>query len=247
MTSSDLQKEWQTAAGVKCTARTVRNRLLGAGLKPCKTRKKPFINERQRRARLRFAKDHKDWIRRRPGATVLQATVSRTYCEIWWRIGDDLRRVLKQGCNRADLSLWRTHESSQVKSCPGGKLAPSALTMFPNSEEWCFQQDNAPCSEVSEGVDEWPTDQDPVMASPISRPESHRKPLECDQEEDGWSQAIKQSQEWHKVTQRQCERLVESMPRLMKAVIVNHGYSTKYWSTKKSLMAFKRLLRLSDW
>ena len=28
---------------------------------------------------------------------------------------------------------------------------------------------------------------------PISRPEPHWKPLECDQEEDGWSQTIKQS------------------------------------------------------
>jgi hypothetical protein len=36
------------------------------------------------------------------------------------------------------------------------------------------------------------------------------------------------SQEWHKVTQHQCERLVESMPRRMKAVIENLGYSTKY-------------------
>ena len=60
MTSSDPPKKWQTAAGVKCTARTVRHRLLGAGLKSCEARKKPFINERQRRARLRFAKDHKD-------------------------------------------------------------------------------------------------------------------------------------------------------------------------------------------
>ena len=32
MTSSDPQKEWQTAAWVKCTARTVRNRLLWVGL-----------------------------------------------------------------------------------------------------------------------------------------------------------------------------------------------------------------------
>ena len=39
MTSIDLQKEWQTAAGVTCTARMVRNRLLGAGLKSCKARK----------------------------------------------------------------------------------------------------------------------------------------------------------------------------------------------------------------
>uniref|UniRef100_A0AAY5K3T2 Tc1-like transposase DDE domain-containing protein n=1 Tax=Esox lucius TaxID=8010 RepID=A0AAY5K3T2_ESOLU len=61
MKSSDLQKEWQTAAVVKCTVRTVRNRLLGAGQKSCKAIKKPFINEKQRRARLIFAKDHNDW------------------------------------------------------------------------------------------------------------------------------------------------------------------------------------------
>jgi hypothetical protein len=36
------------------------------------------------------------------------------------------------------------------------------------------------------------------------------------------------TRKWHKVTQQQCERLVESMPRCMKAVIVNQGYSTKY-------------------
>ena len=35
-------------------------------------------------------------------------------------------------------------------------------------------------------------------------------------------------QEWHKVTQQQCERLVESMPRRKKAVILNQFYSTKY-------------------
>ena len=32
-------------------------------------------------------------------------------------------------------------------------------------------------------------------------------------------------QEWHKFTKQQCERLVESMPRRMKAVIENEGYS----------------------
>lgn len=50
-----------------------------------------------------------------------------------------------------------------------------------------------PHSQVNQGVDGGPPDQDPVMANPISRPQAHWKP-ECDQEEDGWSQAIKQSQ-----------------------------------------------------
>ena len=41
-------------------------------------------------------------------------------------------------------------------------------------------------------------------------------------------------QEWHKVPQHQCERLVESMPRRMKAVTDNQGYSTKCWFLNSS-------------
>lgn len=110
MTSSDLQKQWQMAAGVKCTARTVRNRLRQAGLKSCRARKKPTIKEKQRGARLRFAEDHKHWtiedwskvflsgestfqllpsprhLMVRQTWRGLQATVSCMYCETWWMI-----------------------------------------------------------------------------------------------------------------------------------------------------------------
>ena len=66
MSPSDLHKELQMAAGVKCTARTVQNRLLEAELKSYKARKKPLINEKQKRARIMFAKDRtnltiEDW------------------------------------------------------------------------------------------------------------------------------------------------------------------------------------------
>lgn len=48
-------------------------------------------------------------------------------------------------------------------------------------------------SQVNKGVDGKPPHHESVMASSIARPEPQRKPLECDQVEDGWSQAIKQS------------------------------------------------------
>ena len=34
---------------------------------------------------------------------------------------------------------------AKYKVVLGENLLPSTLTMFPNSEEWSFQQDNAPC------------------------------------------------------------------------------------------------------
>ncbi len=84
-------------------------------------------------------------------------------------------------------------------------------------------------------MDGGPPDQEPVMASPISRPKFEKKTLECDQEKNGSHKPPNQTelreflcQEWHKVTQQQCERLVESIPSHMEAVIKNQGYSTKY-------------------
>uniref|UniRef100_A0A3Q1EMJ1 Transposase Tc1-like domain-containing protein n=1 Tax=Acanthochromis polyacanthus TaxID=80966 RepID=A0A3Q1EMJ1_9TELE len=54
-TSWDLKNEWALLRNVTCSARTVGNRLLLAGLKSHKAWKKPFINERQRKAQLLFA------------------------------------------------------------------------------------------------------------------------------------------------------------------------------------------------
>ena len=169
MTSIDLQKEWKTAAGVRCMAKTVRNRLLGAGLKSCKARKKSFINKKQRRARLRFAKDHKDWtievlskvifsdesnfqlcptpsrlmVRRRPGEAYKPQCLAPTV-----KFGGG--SVMIWGCfSKAGIGQMRYCEGrmneATYKVILEENLLPSALTMFPNSEECFFQQDNAPC------------------------------------------------------------------------------------------------------
>ena len=74
-------------------------------------------------------------------------------------------------------------------------LLPFALTMFPNSEKCFFQQGNAPCH-TARPVKVW-MEYHQIRA--LSWPAQFRdltpikKPLKCDQEEDGWSQAMKRS------------------------------------------------------
>lgn len=105
-------------------------------------------------------------------------------------------------------------------------LLPSALSMFPNSGSWFFQQDNAPCL-TARSIKVWMKDHQIKTLS-----WSARSP-DLNPTENLWN-VIKRkmdghkpsniaelleflSQDRHKVTQQQCERLVESMPRGMKA------------------------------
>ena len=92
-----------------------------------------------------------------------------------------------------------------------------------------------PHSQVNQGVDGGPSDQ--TLSWPAQSPDLN--PIEnlwnvIKRKMDGHKPSNKAElleflwQEWHKVTQQQCERLVESMPRRMKAVIENQGYSIKY-------------------
>ena len=51
---------WETS-DKQISNRTVRARLVKAGLKGCKTRKKPYLSEFNRKKRLLWAKEHQDW------------------------------------------------------------------------------------------------------------------------------------------------------------------------------------------
>lgn len=91
-------------------------------------------------------------------------------------MSDDLV-VLQRDWNWADLYLWRIQESS----CIQGKVVPAALTLFANSKNLVFQQDDAPCHTVR-SIQVWmgeePQDQDPIMTSPIISSEPRWKPVE---------------------------------------------------------------------
>uniref|UniRef100_A0A3B4YXX1 Transposase Tc1-like domain-containing protein n=1 Tax=Stegastes partitus TaxID=144197 RepID=A0A3B4YXX1_9TELE len=86
LTSRDLKNE------------TIRNRLHEAGLKSHRAQKKLFINKRQRKARLLFAGDHKDWS------------------------VDDLDKVLF--CDESNFQLMPTSANLLVRRKPGEAYKP---------------------------------------------------------------------------------------------------------------------------
>ncbi|KAK3572737.1 hypothetical protein QTP86_006987 [Hemibagrus guttatus] len=156
LTSSDLQQQCQTETGVKCMARTVRNSLLHAGLKSYKTRKKPFISEKQRRARLKFAKDHRNWTVADWSKVIFSDESNFQLCPtpgpvmVRRRPGEDyntqcLAPTVKYG--GGSVMIWGSFSKAgigQICLCEGRMnqakyrvvleehLLPSAKTMFPN-------------------------------------------------------------------------------------------------------------------
>uniref|UniRef100_A0AAQ5XGI7 Tc1-like transposase DDE domain-containing protein n=1 Tax=Amphiprion ocellaris TaxID=80972 RepID=A0AAQ5XGI7_AMPOC len=260
-TTRDLKNEWALSRNVTCSARTVRNRLLEAGLKLNRPRKEPFINERQREARLLFAGDHKDWtvddwakvlfsdessfqlmptpanllFRRKPGEAYKQDCLAPT-------VKHGGGSVMIWGC----FSLGGT---GQVQLCEGrmnqvmyratleNSLLPSAAKLFPASNDWIFQQDNTPCH-TARSIKAWMENQNiQTMSWPAQSPDLNpienlwkiiKRKMENHKPKNKANLFELVQQEWAAVTAEQCQKLVESMPRRMAAVIRNNGYVIKY-------------------
>ena len=60
-TARELHSQWETDSGVHLSRRSVRRRLLNAGLRRCVAVRKPFISQRNIKRRLDFAKAHWNW------------------------------------------------------------------------------------------------------------------------------------------------------------------------------------------
>ena len=61
LTSYDLCQEWRQSTGVGVSISAIRKRLLRSGLRRCKAKKKPKVSEKQRKARITWAKEHLNW------------------------------------------------------------------------------------------------------------------------------------------------------------------------------------------
>lgn len=59
--SPELPKELEEYTGTQVSASHVRKALVNKGLKARKPRKKPFVNDKQWKARLLLAEQHQNW------------------------------------------------------------------------------------------------------------------------------------------------------------------------------------------
>lgn len=59
--SRTLRQMWQREYGINATARTVRSRLVTFGLKGRIAKKKPLLSKKNKRLRLTWARQHRDW------------------------------------------------------------------------------------------------------------------------------------------------------------------------------------------
>ena len=167
LTSSDLCQEWRQSTGVEVSTSTIRKRLLRSGLRGCKAKKKPKVSEKQRKARIAWAKEHlnltsENWdkvifsdestftiqnhvgnniVRRRPHEAFSPQCILPTI--------KHPTSVMIWGC-MASKGIGRLHicegmmNTTKYTAVLETKLLASARSLFPD-ECWIFQDGNAPC------------------------------------------------------------------------------------------------------
>ena len=155
--------------GIQLAARTVRKRLLSAGLRGCVAAKKPLLRPQSVKARLRFARQHYDWtveqwnnvlwsdessfqlfcgakrafVRRRKGERFSPQCIVPT-------VKHGGASLMVWGCmsGRGVGQLYLcvdTMRQDQYIRVLRNQMLPSAGTLYGEGQAFVFQQDNAPC------------------------------------------------------------------------------------------------------
>ena len=168
--STELAAKLKDSTGGKqLAASTVRGILVKYGLRARRPRKKPFLNERQRVRRYRWAREHLNWTDEQWRKVIWsdesnfnlqnhagQITVRRGVGEAFksWAVLPTVKHpttVMIWGCfsfaglGRIDFCNGRMNAAKYITTLER-KLLPSAEDMFgEDNRDWTFQQDNAPC------------------------------------------------------------------------------------------------------
>jgi transposase len=157
-------------SGISVSSRTVRRRLWQAGLKAKTPRKKPFLNLKQRRKRVAWAKEHITWtgdqwkkvifsdesrisifgqdgiqyVRRRPGEENLPQccipTMKHPLSVMIWGCH------ARDGIGRLQIMEGNVNARQYIDTVLERKLLSSARDIFKqDNPDFIYQQDGAPC------------------------------------------------------------------------------------------------------
>ena len=176
LNSTELTKELKDRSGTQVSSSTVRRRLLSAGLKACRPRKKPLFSKIQRKRRLEWTKDKRFWTfaqwRRVLFSDESRFTVQNHTgsCYVRRQTGEEYsplctlptikhpQSLMVWGCMTADgvgrLTVCDGMMNGQKYiSTLKNMMLPSARELCPDGERWYYQDDNAPCHRAKRVAD----------------------------------------------------------------------------------------------
>ena len=259
--STELKRAWEESSGVNVTGRTVRNRLLTAGLGARRPRKKPLLSQVMRKARLRWAKEHSLWtvdqwntvifsdeskfnlhgsdgpqyVRRRTGEAYLPSciipTVKHSESQMVWAC------ISSHGVGRLHFVTGTVNADAYIDILQT-KLIPSIRSAFGDVHHCTFQDDSAPCHRAKKVKEFLATSQIRALPWPGNSPDLN--PIENCWRVVGQKLAAKKPRNkrelqesilrvWnHELGQDYVQKLIQSMPARIKAVIKARGGTTKY-------------------
>lgn len=256
-TAPQIRSEVNSNHNLIVSTSTMQRRLREVGLHGRKARKKPRLNSSQKRARLLFAHEHKNWSLTQ-WSRVLFSDESR-FClfrsdgRVYVRrsVGEELQdRCLTQTVKHGGggVMVWGCICSKGVghlEKVSGRLNAEGYINVLENTSthtlsllcNWIFQQDNAPCHTAC-SVQQWFEGEGiEVMKWPSQSPDLN--PIE-----NLWDQVATRVHEqnpnnlqelweavktaWYSMPQERIKTLIGSMPRRCDAVIKMKGGATKY-------------------
>lgn len=253
LSSEDLKN----ALKAPVSSRTIRNRLISAGLKAYSARKVPYLSQNNINCRLSFASKH---VLRRNWKNVLWSDETKVNL-----FGSDGKVHVRRPKNTAydpkhtlktvkhgggNIMLWGCFSSSGVgplfwvkdKMCAVDYTNILQNVMLPYAEEemplkWEFQQDNDP-KHSSKLAKKWFQDNNVHLLewpsqSPDLNPIEHlwgilKKKIAGYKPKNKADLWEKVQAEWYNIDPLVCARLVDSMGRRCTEVLKNKGGTTKY-------------------